>query len=153
MNFWLMKSEPDEYSITDLSRDGQSAWTGVRNYQARNFLCAMRPGERAFFYHSSCATPGIVGLMEITSAAAFADPTQFDAASPYFDARSPREAPRWLSVQVRFLAQTPPLSLPQLRAEPSLSDLTILRRGNRLSVTPVSKDHAARLCAMMGFEE
>lgn len=135
---WLMKSEPDEASIDHLQAAGRLPWTGVRNYQARNFMRdAMRQGDRVLFYHSSCAEPGIAGLAEVCSSA-YPDPTQFDPASPYFDAKSKPESPRWLLVDVRFLKKTPLLSLARMRELPQLTSLQVLQRGNRLSITPVS---------------
>ena len=139
MHYWLMKSEPEVFSIDDLERVGTSPWEGVRNYQARNFMRdGMRPGDQAFLYHSSCAVPGIAGVMEICRAA-YPDPTQFDRRSPYFDAGSPRDAPRWLRVDVRFARRLPQLiTLERLRTVSALVELALLRRGNRLSVMPVS---------------
>ena len=139
MAFWLMKSEPSVYGIDDLQRDGQTSWGGVRNYQVRNmFRDEFAVGDEAFFYHSSCAEPGIVGTMTIARNA-YPDPAQFDRKSPYFDARSSRESPTWLAVDVRFKRRFPhPVTLEALRGHPELADLPILRRGNRLSVTPVS---------------
>lgn len=138
MNTWLMKSEPDEASIDHLRNAGVLPWTGVRNYQARNFMRdAMRLGDRVLFYHSSCAEPGIAGLAEVASAP-YPDPTQFEVGSPYFDAKSPRERPRWLLVDVRFVRKSPLLSLARMRAIPELATLQVLQRGNRLSITPVS---------------
>lgn len=138
---WLMKSEPDEASIDHFAQAPKQtlAWTGVRNYQARNFIRdAMRPGDGVLFYHSSCPQPGIVGLARIASAAR-ADQTQFDATSPYFDAKSTREAPRWLEIDVQFVRKTRWLGLEALRSCPVLAGLQVLRRGNRLSITPVSE--------------
>ena len=139
MAFWLMKSEPSVYGIDDLQRDGQTSWGGVRNYQVRNmFRDEFAVGDEAFFYHSSCAQPGIVGTMTIASNA-YPDPAQFDRKSPYFDVRSYRESPTWLAVDVRFKRRFPhPVTLDALRGHPELADMSILRRGNRLSVTPVS---------------
>ena len=137
---WLMKSEPDEFSIDDLVRapSQTTAWFGVRNYQARNFMRDdMRVGDRAFFYHSSCPEPGIAGIVEI-SRLAYPDATQFDPKSPYYDAKSTREAPRWLHVDVTLVRKTPLVTLPTLRATRGLEDMVILRRGNRLSITPVT---------------
>ncbi len=142
-HYWLMKSEPEECSIDDaLAAPKRTVpWTGVRNYQARNFMRdGMAVGDGVLFYHSSCAQPGIVGIARVASAAR-TDPTQFDKKSPYFDAASKPEAPRWLLVDVQALRKTRLLALPELRATPSLADLTLLRRGNRLSITPVSEDH------------
>jgi predicted RNA-binding protein with PUA-like domain len=138
MNTWLMKSEPDEASIDDLQREGVLPWTGVRNYQARNFMRdAMRLGDRVLFYHSSCAEPCIAGLAEVASAP-YPDPTQFEPASPYFDPKSQREQPRWLLVDVRFVAKTPLLRLSRMRELPQLATMQLLQRGSRLSITPVS---------------
>ena len=138
--YWLMKSEPEECSIDDaLSAPGQTVpWTGVRNYQARNFMRdGMRVGDGVLFYHSSCATPGIVGIARVASASK-PDPTQFDPKSPYFDAASKTDAPRWLLVDVQALRKTRLLALPELRAVPALADMILLRKGNRLSITPVT---------------
>lgn len=136
--YWLMKSEPEEASIDDLAHAGQLPWTGVRNYQARNFMRdAMRIGDGVLFYHSSCAEPGIAGLAEVASVA-YPDATQFDPRSPYFDPKAKPDAPRWLHVDVRFVAKTPLLSLSALRQEPALAEMRILQKGNRLSITPVS---------------
>lgn len=150
MNTWLMKSEPDEASIDDLQRAGSLPWTGVRNYQARNFMRdGMRIGDRVLFYHSSCAEPGIAGLAEVSSAA-YPDPTQFDPSSPYFDAKSQPEAPRWLLVDVRFVAKTPLLALKRLRELPQLASLQLLQRGSRLSITPVTETEWQALAPLLG---
>lgn len=138
MNYWLMKSEPDEVSIDDLARLGQVPWTGVRNYQARNFMRdAMQLGDLAFFYHSSCAEPGIAGICRVCSAP-YPDETQFLAVNPYFDAKSTRDNPRWLLRDVAFVRKTPLLSLTELRRYPELAEMRLLARGNRLSITPVT---------------
>ncbi len=138
MNYWLMKSEPDEASIHDLQRTGTLPWTGVRNYQARNFMRdAMRIGDGVLFYHSSCPEPGIAGLAEVCSVA-YPDATQFDPASPYFDPKSKPEAPRWLHVDVRWRETTRLLSLKEMREAPELSTMGVLQRGSRLSITPVT---------------
>lgn len=138
MNYWLMKSEPDEASILDLERAGTLPWTGVRNYQARNFMRDdMRLGDAVLFYHSSCPEPGIAGLAEVCSAA-YPDPTQFDAASPYFDAKSKPDAPRWVHVDVRWRETTRLLSLKEMREAPELASMRVLERGSRLSITPVT---------------
>jgi predicted RNA-binding protein with PUA-like domain len=140
MQYWLMKSEPDEAGIDDaLAAPAQVLpWVGVRNYQARNFMRdAMRIGDGVLFYHSSCAEPGIAGLAEIASAP-YPDPTQFDPNSKYHDPKSARENPRWMLVDVRAVEKTRLMSLAELRSCPELTDMQILRRGNRLSITPVT---------------
>ena len=142
MQYWLMKSEPDEVSIDDAlaAPDRTVAWTGVRNYQARNFMRdMMRVGDGVLFYHSSCAEPGIAGLAEVASTP-YPDETQFDSQSKYFDPKATRENPRWVLVDVRALQKTRLITLPALRAHPKLADMQILRRGNRLSITPVTPD-------------
>jgi len=141
--YWLMKSEPDECSIDDALAAPKSTvpWTGVRSYQARNFMRdAMQVGDGVLFYHSSCPEPGIVGIARVASGTR-PDPTQFDPASPYFDAASKAEQPRWLLLDVQALRKTRLLSLPELRATPALADLLVLRKGNRLSITPVEPEH------------
>ncbi|MGD9943034.1 MAG: EVE domain-containing protein [Burkholderiaceae bacterium] len=140
--YWLMKSEPDECSIDDALAmpDRVVPWFGVRNYQARNFMRdAMRIGDGVLFYHSGCAEPGIAGIAEVSSTP-YPDETQFDPASPYFDAKSTREAPRWILVDVRVQRKTPYVPLAELRRHPALADMTVLRKANRLSITPVTPD-------------
>jgi len=138
MQYWLMKSEPDEVSIDDLAARGTVPWFGVRNYQARNFMRdTMQIGDLALFYHSGCAEPGIAGICEIC-APAHPDDTQFDPASPYFDPKSSPANPRWLCVDVRFVKKTRYVTLNALRAQPALADMRLLARGNRLSITPVT---------------
>lgn len=142
-HYWLMKSEPGECSVDDALAAPQSTvpWVGVRNYQARNFMRdAMQLGDGVLFYHSSCAEPGIAGIAQVASAP-YPDPTQFEPQSPYFDAASKPEAPRWLLVDVQVLRKTRLLNLSELRANPALADLLILRKGNRLSITPVEAAH------------
>jgi predicted RNA-binding protein with PUA-like domain len=139
MRYWLMKSEPDEFSIDDLAaaKGKTTSWFGVRNYQARNFMRdQMQVGDRAFFYHSSCPEPGIAGIVEVT-APAYPDATQFDRKSPYFDAKASKDAPRWISVDVKLIEKLRLISLAELRAQPELVTMRILQRGNRLSVTPI----------------
>ena len=141
--YWLMKSEPEECSIDDALAAPRATvpWTGVRNYQARNFMRdAMQVGDGVLFYHSSCAEPGIVGIARVASGAR-TDPTQFDAASPYYDKASRPDAPRWLLRDVQAVRKTRLLALPELRAVPALADMVLLRRGNRLSITPVAPAH------------
>ena len=150
--FWLMKSEPDEFSISDLERVGTEPWTGVRNYQARNFMWRqMREGDGVFFYHSNTAVPGITGLARVASPA-YPDPTQFEAASDYFDPKSTREDPRWWLVDIGFerrLARI--IALDQLRGHAdALDDFPLLRRGNRLSVLPVSKAQWTHILSLEG---
>jgi len=141
MNYWLMKSEPDECSIEDaLAAPGKTVpWTGVRNYQARNFMRdLMKVGDGVLFYHSSCPDPGIAGIAEVASPA-YPDATQFDKKSKYFDAASKREAPRWLHVDVRAKKKTRLIPLAELREQKALQNMVTLRRGNRLSITPVTE--------------
>ncbi len=142
MRYWLMKSEPDEFSIDDLVRATRQStpWFGVRNYQARNYMRDdMRLGDRALFYHSSCPEPGVAGVVEV-SRLAYPDTTQFDPKSPYYDAKSTRAAPRWLHVDVKLVRKTRLVPLAELHATPGLEDMVTLRRGNRLSITPVTAD-------------
>lgn len=140
MRYWLMKSEPEVFGIEHLKKRPRRTepWDGVRNYQARNFLREMRVGDRAFFYHSNCATPGIAGIMEIVKSA-YPDATQFDSASPHFDARSDPAQPRWYRVDVRLVRELKRLvSLRELKNYPELRDLPLLRRGARLSIVPLT---------------
>jgi predicted RNA-binding protein with PUA-like domain len=139
-NHWLMKSEPDEVSIDDLARAPKQTlpWTGVRNYQARNFMRdAMQSGDGVLFYHSSCPEPGVAGLARIVGGVS-ADQTQFDPANPYHDPKSTRDAPRWLQIDVQLVRKTRLLSLAEMRGAPELASMRVLQRGNRLSITPVS---------------
>jgi predicted RNA-binding protein with PUA-like domain len=140
MKYWLMKSEPDECSIDHaLAAPGRiTPWSGVRNYQARNFMLNdMRIGDGVLFYHSSCPEPGIAGLAEVASAA-YPDETQFDPKSDYYDPASERDQPRWFNVDVRALKKIPLIPLATLRGEKPLKKMVTLRPGNRLSITPVS---------------
>lgn len=140
MQYWLMKSEPDAFSIGDLERVGTEPWDGIRNYQARNFMRdEMRPGDRILFYHSNCQPPGVVGLAEVASEA-YPDPTAFDPKSRYHDPKSDPKNPRWMLVDVRFVEKFPrTVALSELKAVPELADMRILQKGNRLSITPVSR--------------
>ncbi len=137
-----MKSEPDDYSIDDLERDLREPWDGIRNYQARNMIRDdMKVGDQAFFYHSSCKVPSVVGIMKIASDA-YADPTQFDPKNKHYDAKSPEDNPRWLLVDVNFERKMKrPITLKELKDHPGLSDFRLNQRGNRLSIFPVSEDH------------
>jgi predicted RNA-binding protein with PUA-like domain len=141
MRYWLMKSEPDAFSIDDLAKVGQEPWSGVRNYQARNFMWKdMRVGDGVFFYHSNSKIPGIVGLAKVASAA-YPDPTQFDPDSDYFDPKATSDNPRWFLVDVAFERRLKrELSLEELKTHTlALGDFALLNRGNRLSIVPVSK--------------
>ncbi|MBM5815788.1 MAG: EVE domain-containing protein [Cyanobacteriota bacterium] len=147
-----MKSEPEVYGIDDLAREGTTLWDGIRNYQARNFMRTMRRGDRAFFYHSNCSPPGIVGLMEVCETGLL-DPTQFDPASKYFDPRSRPDAPRWDCVRLRHLRTFAALvSLDCLRASFTEEDLAVVRRGNRLSILPVPEAAARRIYTLARSE-
>ena len=138
MNYWLFKSEPTTYGIDHLEKDKVTAWTGVRNYQARNYMRdAMRKGDRGFFYHSSCEVPGIAGIVEI-SRAAYPDETQFDRKSKQYDPAANRDNPRWFNVDVKFVKKTRVVSIPELRGHKALKAMQVLQRGNRLSITPVT---------------
>ena len=143
MKYWLMKSEPEECSVDDVLAAKKSTipWVGVRNYQARNFMRdSMRIGDGVLFYHSSCDQPGIVGIAHVASEA-YPDPTQFDPNSPYHDGKSKPEEPRWLLVDVKVLEKIPNITLPAMRARPELADMLLLKKGNRLSITPVKPRH------------
>jgi predicted RNA-binding protein with PUA-like domain len=138
--YWLMKSEPEDFSIDDLARVKVEPWTGVRNYQARNFMRAMQLGDGVLFYHSNAEVPGVYGLAEVASAA-YPDPTQFDRKSKYFDEKSTREQPRWDLVDVRYVRTLKrAITLDDMRgqAEKLGEDFALIRKGNRLSVLPVT---------------
>lgn len=136
---WLMKSEPDVFSIDDLKHRERETWDGVRNYLARNHLRAMAVGDEVLFYHSSCAVPGVVGIARVARAA-FPDPTQFDPASEYHDPASKSENPRWSAVEVGFVRKFKAvLTLDALKAMPELAGLALVQRGSRLSVMPVDE--------------
>jgi predicted RNA-binding protein with PUA-like domain len=137
-----MKSEPDAFSIDDLKRKKREAWDGVRNYQARNFMRdGMRPGDQVFFYHSNCTVPGIAGIAEVATDA-YPDPSQFDPKSKYFDPGSSRDNPRWMLVDVKFVKKLKrTISLDEMKSDPALDGMALLRKGNRLSVMPVEAAH------------
>lgn len=141
MGYWLMKSEPDVYGIDHLERDGREPWDGIRNYQVRNMIRDdMQVGDKAFFYHSRCKAPAVVGVMSIVSEA-YPDPFQFDSDSQYFDAGSDPENPRWLLRDVAFERKLErPITLKELKAHPALETFQLNKKGNRLSIFPVSKD-------------
>jgi predicted RNA-binding protein with PUA-like domain len=141
MKYWLMKTEPDECSIDDAlaAPKRMTPWTGVRNYQARNFMLnQMQVGDGVLFYHSSCPEPGIAGIAEV-ACAAYPDKTQFDAKSDYYDPQSKKDKPRWFNVDVRALKKIRLIPLAELRAQKALASMVTLRPGNRLSITPVSE--------------
>src|SRR5262245_7071195 len=139
MNYWLFKSEPTTYGIDHLAKDRVTAWTGVRNYQARNFMRdRMKAGDCGLFYHSSCEVPGIAGIVEVVRSA-YPDETQFDRKSRYYDAGATRDEPRWFNVDLKFVKKTRVVALPELRVEKALQKMAVLQRGNRLSITPVTQ--------------
>jgi predicted RNA-binding protein with PUA-like domain len=142
MNYWLMKNEPESFSIDDLERVKTEPWDGIRNYQVRNFIRdQMSIGDQAYFYHSSCKVPGIVGMMEICSEA-YPDHTAWDPEEHYYDPKSDPENPVWLMVDVKFISKLyEPITLQELRNHPELENMRILQRGNRLSITPLDKNH------------
>ncbi len=150
--YWLMKSEPDVFSIDDLQRDQKTLWTGVRNYQARNFMMKdMKPGDHVLFYHSNAEPPGIAGFGKVLRIN-LADPTQFDKKSEYFDPKAKSEAPRWFCAEVAFAAKAPRfVSLEALRENSRLKDLLVLRKGQRLSIQPVIEEHFKIISELAGF--
>lgn len=139
MRYWLMKSEPSEYSIADLERDGRSPWFGVRNYQARNFMTEMRVGDKVLFYHSTCSEPGVYGIAEVVSEA-HSDGSQY-LPGKYFEPRATEDEPVWSCVDVGFVSKLrEPYLLPEIRANAKLAGMRILQKGNRLSITPVTRE-------------
>ena len=150
MNYWLMKSEPDVFSIDDLKRVRVEPWDGIRNYQARNFMRdEMRIGDQAFFYHSNCDEPGIVGIMKVASKP-YPDHTQFEPDSRYHDPKSDPDNPRWILVDVRFVRKLKrTVTLAEMRREPELEGMRLLMRGNRLSGMPVDKAHWDHILGML----
>jgi len=141
-SYWLMKSEPDAYSIDTLKNDGVTLWDGIRNYQARNFMRKMNKGDNVFFYHSNCKPPGIVGLMEVIDLN-ITDPTQFDKKSKYFDPKSKPENPRWDCAKVKYISKSNKiLTLSELKFLFSEDELLVVKKGNRLSTLPVRNDVA-----------
>ena len=148
-NYWLMKSEPDAYSIETLEKEKETIWDGIRNYQARNFMRKMEIGDQAFFYHSNCKIPGIVGLMEIVSKDII-DPTQFDIKSKYFDPKSDKSNPRWDCVKVKFLFKSKEIiSLQELKSLFNEEELLVVKKGNRLSILPVIQKSADLLISKL----
>lgn len=147
MSMWLVKTEPSECSIDDFARtpDTSIPWDGVRNYQARNFLREMAEGDEVFIYHSSCKRIGIAGIVRVTRSA-YPDPKQFDASSPYHDPKSSPDDPRWQAVDMQFVRKLSELiSLDRLKNLSGLDQLPLVRKGNRLSVMPVSEDEWRRI--------
>lgn len=153
MRYWLLKTEPDVFSFDDLKKRAKKTepWNGVRNYQVRNMMRDdMKVGDLGFIYHSSCEVPGVAGVVRISSEGK-PDPTQFDPDSEYYDKGSKKEDPRWLLIDVTWEADFKDfVTLTALREEPRLTDLITLRRGNRLSITPVEKKHFDLICKMGG---
>lgn len=144
-----MKSEHDVYSIDDLQRDGREMWDSIRNYQARNMMRDdMRIGDEVFFYHSSCKEPGVVGVARVASEP-YPDPVQFDKKSRYFDAKSNKDNPRWILVDIEFVRKLKRnITLTDIKAEKSLADMILVRRGNRLSIMPVEKKHWNKILSL-----
>lgn len=150
MAHWLMKSEPDVYGINHLEQEGTTLWDGIRNYQARNYMRSMARGDQVFFYHSNANPPGIAGLMEVIETG-LTDPSQFDPASKYFDPTASVAAPRWDCVRLRYLRTFPALlSLERLKETFTAGELGVVKRGNRLSILPVSEATARRLLELLG---
>jgi predicted RNA-binding protein with PUA-like domain len=150
--YWLLKSEPDVYSIDDLARDRRCGWEGVRNFQARNLLRSMKVGDPAFFYHSSATPPGIAGIARVARAA-YPDPSQFDRRSEYHDPKSDPDHPRWSTVDLEFVRRFPELlPLETLRGMAELADMALLRRGQRLSVQPVTAAEWRAICKRAGVD-
>ncbi|MCB9025365.1 MAG: EVE domain-containing protein [Bdellovibrionaceae bacterium] len=148
-NYWLMKSEPETFSIDDLSRDQSTLWEGVRNYQARNFMMKdMKVGDEVLFYHSNAQPPGVVGIAKISKKAQ-PDPSCYDKKSPYFDKKSTKQIPRWFCVEVSFKQKFPELiSLDEIKQEPQLKDMLVVKKGQRLSIQPVAENDFLYLLEM-----
>lgn len=151
MKYWLIKSEPDVFSIDDLKRVGREPWNGVRNYQARNYMRdEMKAGDLALFYHSNAKPPGVTGIAKVAGEP-YADETQFDPESEYFDPTAKREEPRWMLVDFEYVRHLPAMvTLDALKAEKTLEGMVVTQRGSRLSITPVSKRHFDKVCRMGG---
>ena len=145
INYWLMKSEPDAYSIEDLRNEKETLWDGIRNFQARNFRRSMKIGDQAFFYHSNTKPPGIVGLMEII-ATNLVDPYQFDAKSKYYDKKSNKDNPRWDCVKTKYICEFKNMiTLKELSETYTSEELTLVRKGNRLSIMPIKNNIAMEI--------
>lgn len=149
--YWLMKTEPEAYSIDDLKRDRTEHWDGIRNYQARNFMMReMKPGDEILFYHSSCKVPGVVGLARVCKEA-YPDFTAWDPESKYYDPKSTSEKPRWFMVDVEFVKKFPDvISLSQIRQTVALQEMRLLQKGNRLSIMPVDEQEFRTICKLAG---
>ncbi len=150
MQYWLMKSEPAEVSIVDLAaaKKQSTAWFGVRNYLARNYMREMKLRDRAFFYHSSCPEPGIAGIVEV-SKLAYPDVTQFEPNGKYYDPKATKDNPRWFNVDVKLVEKTRLVPIAQMRATAALADMVTLRKGNRLSITPVTAQEWAAVLKLL----
>ncbi|MGD1805447.1 EVE domain-containing protein [Dapis sp. BLCC M126] len=148
MKYWLIKSEPKTYSISDMKQEKTCIWDGVRNYQARNFLRQMNRGDLAFFYHSNTTSPGIIGLVKILESG-IADPTQFEPESKYYDPKSTPNSPRWQTVSVEFIEEFPKvISLADLKQQFTGDELLVVKKGNRLSVMPIPQNVGEKILAM-----
>lgn len=153
VNYWLIKSEPDVYGIDRLKKDKREPWTGVRNYQARNMMRDdMKCGDLTLYYHSNCKEPGVVGVARVASEP-YPDPTQFDKRSKYYDEKAKEDNPRWILVDFEFVAEFPrEVSLSAMKEDAKLDGMVVLRKGNRLSVTPVEGKHFRRVCKLAGWD-
>lgn len=153
MNYWLVKSEPSAYSIQDLKRDGKTDWSGVRNYQARNFMRdQMKIGDKVLYYHSNTEVTGVVGVAEVCSEP-YPDPTAFDPESHYFDPKSSPDKPTWILVDIKFVEEFPrTVTLAEIKADSELSKMMVAQKGMRLSVQPVSKEHFELILKRAGKE-
>lgn len=152
MRYWLYKSEPNDYSYSDLVRDGRTDWTGVRNYQARNFLREAKPGDLVLFYHSNAKVIGVYGVATVVSDP-YPDPTQFDPNSVYYDPKATTAEPRWTLVDIEPVQEfTEPVTLATIKADERMPDFPLTQRGNRLSVMPVPEEAYARILALGGAQ-
>ena len=153
MRHWLIKSEPDVFSIDDLAKVNREPWTGVRNYQARNSMRDdMKPGDLALFYHSNAVPPGVAGIARVAGTP-YPDSTQFDPESEYFDPKATLATPRWMLVDFEFVAKFPSyVPLQQMKEDPALEGMAVLQKGTRLSITPVEAKHFKRLCKLGGWK-
>ena len=149
MEYWLLKSEPDVYGIDNLKKDKIEPWNGVRNYKARNYMKSMKRKDRGFFYHSNAKPSGIIGICEIIREH-YPDPTQFDPKSPHYDPKSSPDNPRWYCVDVKFIKKFPRiLSLKEIQLDSLLQQMTVAKKGNRLSITPVKEEEWERILTLL----